>query len=69
MVFGFGMLPPGLAADVAATGALVVSSADDPLLQLVTAQRIAVALAEHRGLDPDHPRNLTRSVILGSNPA
>ena len=24
----------------------------------------AVALAEARGLDPDHPRHLTRSVIL-----
>ena len=25
---------------------------------------LAVALAERRGLDPDHPRSLTRSVIL-----
>lgn len=50
--------------DVQATGAIVVTSTHDPLVQLVTAQRVAVALAEHRGLDPDHPRHLERSVIL-----
>jgi len=33
------------------------------LAQLVLAQRFAVALAAHRGLDPDRPRLLTRSVI------
>jgi glucosamine 6-phosphate synthetase-like amidotransferase/phosphosugar isomerase protein len=31
---------------------------------LVLVQRLAVALAVARGLDPDHPRNLTRSVVL-----
>ena len=31
---------------------------------LVLAQRFAVAEAERRGLDPDRPRNLTRSVVL-----
>jgi fructoselysine-6-P-deglycase FrlB-like protein len=36
----------------------------DPLVQLVLAQRLAVALAAHRGLDPDRPRHLSRSVIL-----
>jgi len=30
------------------------------------AQRTAVAMALARGLDPDHPRALTRSVILAS---
>jgi fructoselysine-6-P-deglycase FrlB-like protein len=43
----------------------VVESGLDPLAQLVQAQRAAVALATARGLDPDHPRNLTRSVVLG----
>ncbi len=28
------------------------------------AQRLAVALAESKGLDPDNPRHLSRSVIL-----
>jgi glucosamine 6-phosphate synthetase-like amidotransferase/phosphosugar isomerase protein len=42
----------------------VVESELDPLAQLVQAQRAAVALAKARGLDPDRPRNLTRSVVL-----
>ncbi|MDG4833720.1 sugar isomerase [Solwaraspora sp. WMMD1047] len=36
----------------------------DPLADLILAQRFAVALAAGRGLDPDEPRNLTRSVVL-----
>ncbi len=40
----------------------------DPLAQLVLAQRFATALAAHRGLDPDQPRLLTRSVILAALP-
>jgi fructoselysine-6-P-deglycase FrlB-like protein len=66
VVWIFGPAPDGLVAEVAATGAQVVHSDDDPLLQLVLAQRTAVALAAHRGLDPDRPRHLTRSVILSN---
>ncbi|WP_249999575.1 SIS domain-containing protein [Actinoplanes sp. M2I2] len=36
----------------------------DPLADLVVAQRVAVLLATSQGLDPDHPRNLTRSIVL-----
>ncbi|BCJ53722.1 hypothetical protein Asp14428_51970 [Actinoplanes sp. NBRC 14428] len=36
----------------------------DPMADLVVAQRVAVLLATSQGLDPDHPRNLTRSVVL-----
>lgn len=36
----------------------------DPMADLILAQRVAIALAEAHGLDPDHPRNLTRSVVL-----
>jgi len=68
MVWIFGPPPAGLVDDVASTGAQVVHSDLDPLLQLVAAQQVAVALAGLRGLDPDHPRHLTRSVIL-ANPA
>jgi fructoselysine-6-P-deglycase FrlB-like protein len=57
--------PPGLADEVAATGAAVIRSALDPLAQLVQVQRAAVALARERGLDPDHPRHLRRSIVLG----
>jgi glucosamine 6-phosphate synthetase-like amidotransferase/phosphosugar isomerase protein len=34
------------------------------MAELVMIQRLAVALATTRGLDPDTPRNLTRSVVL-----
>lgn len=60
----FGRAPEGLAADVAATGAHFEQSALDPMADLVRAQRVALARALGRGLDPDSPRNLTRSVIL-----
>lgn len=64
LVWVFGDVPARLAEDIAATGATVVAGPEDPLAQLVRAQRLAVAVAAHRGLDPDRPRHLTRSVIL-----
>ncbi len=67
-VFAFGPLPEGLADDVARTGALLITSDVDPMAHLTTAQRLAVALAERKGLEPDSPRNLTRSIVL-STPA
>jgi fructoselysine-6-P-deglycase FrlB-like protein len=36
----------------------------DPMADLIVAQRVAVHLATSQGLDPDRPRNLTRSVVL-----
>ncbi|MEV6217427.1 sugar isomerase [Nocardia sp. NPDC051833] len=63
-VWAFGELPEGLAAEVAATGAHVEGSAADPLAELVRVQRLCLLWAADRGLDPDHPRNLSRSVIL-----
>ncbi|MEU5906400.1 sugar isomerase [Micromonospora sp. NPDC047527] len=36
----------------------------DPMADLILAQRFAVALATSRGLDPDAPRHLSRSVVL-----
>ncbi|WP_091294521.1 SIS domain-containing protein [Amycolatopsis xylanica] len=60
----FGKPPPGLAEDVANTGALFIESKLDPLADLVRAQLVAAAIATDRGLDPDSPRNLTRSVVL-----
>ncbi|MFF1574560.1 SIS domain-containing protein [Leifsonia sp. NPDC058292] len=62
----FGDAPDGLAGDVAATGAHFENSSIDSLADLVRAQRVALARARRFGLDPDHPRNLTRSVILAS---
>ncbi|MFD5555586.1 SIS domain-containing protein [Streptomyces sp. NPDC127068] len=60
----FGEAPEGLAEQVRATGAQWIPGGLDPLAELVRAQRLAVAVAAARGLDPDRPRHLTRSVIL-----
>ncbi|OIH95479.1 SIS domain-containing protein [Curtobacterium sp. MCBA15_001] len=64
LVWSLGDAPEGLAAEVDATGARFVHHDLDPIAGLVVVHRFAVALAERRGLDPDHPRSLTRSVIL-----
>ncbi len=60
----FGTAPDGLAEQVRSTGALWVAGEIDPLAELIRAQRLAIAIAAVRGLDPDQPRHLTRSVIL-----
>ncbi len=60
----FGSAPSGLAADVAVTGAHFENSDLDGMADLIRAQRVALARARRFELDPDHPRNLTRSVIL-----
>ncbi|GHH05938.1 SIS domain-containing protein [Streptomyces rubradiris] len=59
-----GTAPAGLAAQVRATGGMWIEGELDPLAELVRVQRLAVAVAAARGLDPDRPRHLTRSVIL-----
>ncbi|MEU6139706.1 SIS domain-containing protein [Streptomyces sp. NPDC047081] len=59
-----GEAPEGLAQQVRETGGLWVPGTLDPLAELVRAQRLAVAVAAARDLDPDRPRHLTRSVIL-----
>lgn len=61
----FGTLPEGLAAEVDRVGGhLVARPYTDPMADLIRVQRLAVALAELKGHDPDRLRNLTRSVIL-----
>jgi len=66
VVWVFGQPVPGLLDDVGATGATVVSDDLDPVSDLVRVQLLAVRLAEAAGFDPDRPRNLTRSVVLGA---
>ena len=63
-VWVFGPPPPGLLEDLQVTGAHVESSGLDPMADLIRAQRLAVALAEAKGLNPDEPRHLARSVQL-----
>lgn len=64
VVWCLGSAPDGLAEDVRATGATWVNTDHDPLVALVLVQRVAIATALTRGLDPDRPRFLSRSVIL-----
>ncbi|WP_371618989.1 SIS domain-containing protein [Streptomyces sp. NBC_00454] len=65
----FGPAPYGLAADVARTGVAYLAESGgaagdlDPVSDLVRAQRLAVHFAAARGLDPDRPRALSRSVV------
>jgi CRISPR-associated protein Cas5a/b/c len=64
VIWFVGSPPPGLVSDVAVSGATVVADQLEPLAELVRAQRVAVETARARGLDPDNPRYLTRSVVL-----
>jgi fructoselysine-6-P-deglycase FrlB-like protein len=57
-------LDPELAGEIASTGATLVWHDLHAMAELVLVQRLAVALAEVKGLDPDHPPHLTRSVVL-----
>jgi fructoselysine-6-P-deglycase FrlB-like protein len=57
-------VPDGLAEEIARTGGQLVALGRDPLADLIVVQRLAATLGEARGLDPDNPRHLTRSVIL-----
>jgi len=64
VVWALGEVPSDLLADARRTGATVIASDTDPLAALIGAQRLAADLAERKGIDPDQPRALSRSVIL-----
>jgi fructoselysine-6-P-deglycase FrlB-like protein len=64
VVWALGEVPADLLADAGRTGATVIAAASDPLAGLIGAQRLSVLLAERKGIDPDQPRALARSVIL-----
>ncbi len=63
LVWAIGPVDPGVLAAAADTGATIVNGGSDPMSELVLIQRTAVGLAEAHGLDPDHPKHLTRSVV------
>ncbi len=66
VVWTLGPVEPDLLTQVAQTGATVVRGTLDPMAELVRIHRVAGELAAHKGLDPDRPRHLTRSVVLPS---
>lgn len=67
LIWMLGRTDPALVRDVSVTGAQVETSTRDAQAELVRAQRVAVATALRRGLDPDQPRHLTRSVVLSGS--
>lgn len=63
------LTPPtdGLDDEIRGFGARVVIPNADPLAELIKIQRLGVQIALNNGLNPDLPRNLSRSVILDEN--
>lgn len=65
VVWFLGTPPTNLADQVRELGAVVADVPDrDPLAELIRIQRLAVQIGAAKGLDPDRPRNLSRSVVL-----
>jgi fructoselysine-6-P-deglycase FrlB-like protein len=64
VVWLLGPAPDGLPEEVAAAGGLAWPASEPPLAELVRVHRVAAVISRARGLDPDRPRHLTRSVIL-----
>ena len=65
LVWIIGNAEQTLVDDIERTGATVRVGTAAPLIELAQAQRLAVAIAERSGLNPDAPRHLTRSIVLG----
>jgi fructoselysine-6-P-deglycase FrlB-like protein len=65
LVWPLAPIPGDLAAAITATGARLVTPELEPQAELVAIHRLAVAMAQQGGRDPDHPEHLTRSVQLG----
>lgn len=63
----FGEQPEGLDQDMAATGALYINTGKHPLAELARVHKVTLDRARARGLNPDLPRNLARSVILDAS--
>ncbi len=63
-VWAMGEVPPGLADEIRSTGAAFEHREIDPMAELVRVHRLCLTRAARRGMDPDAPRNLTRSIIL-----
>jgi fructoselysine-6-P-deglycase FrlB-like protein len=64
VVWLFGDEPDGLGEEIAAAGGTAWFGPEEPMAELVRVHLLALALGRARGLDPDRPRNLARSVIL-----
>ncbi len=65
LVWALGAAPDGMDGEVRAAGGSFWQGPEHPLAELVRVHRLAVAVARAKGRNPDRPRNLSRSVILG----
>lgn len=68
LVWALGAVDGSVLDEAASAGATVIDNQRDPMVELVMIHRAAVALANARGLDPDQPRLLSRSVVLQATP-
>ncbi|HWM74632.1 MAG TPA: sugar isomerase [Nocardioides sp.] len=66
VVWAFGELVDGFADDIAVTGADLLHAPIDALADLLRVHLLCVVRARAAGLDPDQPRNLSRSIILSA---
>ncbi len=64
LVWAIGPVDPDVLDVAAQAGATVLDHGRDPMAELVVVQRAAVTLAHARGVDPNQPRHLSRSVVL-----
>lgn len=64
VVWAFSPAPTGLAETVRKAGATFIQAVRDPMVELVVVHRVAVALVESKGLDPDNILCGVRSVII-----
>lgn len=64
LVWSLGPAPSGIESEVLERGGSFFSTGSDPLAELLLVQRVAEKIARVRGLDPDQPRGLARSIIL-----
>ncbi len=58
---------PSIDDQIRATGARVIRGEGDPLAELVRIHRFAEGLVNLRGINPDQPPHISRSVVLAGN--
>lgn len=58
---------PSIDDQIRATGARLIRGEGDPLAELVRIHRFAEGLVDLRGIDPDRPPHITRSVVLAGD--
>jgi fructoselysine-6-P-deglycase FrlB-like protein len=58
---------PSIDEQIRATGARLIRGEGDPLAELVRIHRFAEGLVELKGINPDQPPHISRSVVLAGD--